>query len=148
MRGEDFLRTLMLLGSLFILLLPQAGLACGGMQNGGGTPGMGRRPSDDSGCPQAGKFEKTPGASLFQTKGCTACHTLGGGDKTGPDLDGLFQRRNEKWVHEFLQDPEGMAQTDSKARALKEEYGVQMPPMDLSPREIDQIVEFLKKTNQ
>ncbi|MFO1518983.1 MAG: cytochrome c [bacterium] len=129
------------------LLLPKVALACGGMQHGERMPGMGRPASDGSDCGRMGKFKNMPGTSLFQDKGCVACHTLGEGDKTGPDLEGLFQRRSEKWVKEFLQDPVGKVLTDPKAKALKERYGTQMPPMELTPHEIDQIIEFLKKAS-
>lgn len=94
------------------------------------------------------KFQKMPGAELFQTKGCTGCHTIGEGDKVGPDLSGLFKRRDEKWIREFIRDPTGNIQTDSTAGALKEQYGSQMPYVDLSSKELNQIVRFLKVATQ
>lgn len=107
------------------------------------------------GCPHQGsgprvakKFQHLSGAQLFQSKGCTGCHTIGDGPKIGPDLAGLFQRRDETWVRAFIQDPIGKVQTDAKAGKLKEQYGTQMPQLALSPKELDQLLAFLKTATQ
>lgn len=43
---------------------------------------------------------------------CASCHTIGGGDKIGPDLAGLDKRRKAEWVHKFVNYPEGMINGD------------------------------------
>lgn len=46
------------------------------------------------------------------------------------------------------QDPIGKVQTDAKAGRLKEQYGTQMPQLALSPKELDQLLAFLKTATQ
>lgn len=52
---------------------------------------------------------------------CSACHTVGGGDKIGPDLAGLDKRRKVEWVHKFVNYPDGMINGD------EEEPGYEKP---------------------
>lgn len=85
------------------------------------------------------------GDVLFKAKQCYTCHSIGNGARTGPDLHGLFQRRTEAWVREYLNDPIRMTAEDPTARALKERYQVQMPRLNLSPAELDQLVIYLKE---
>ncbi len=51
----------------------------------------------------AGDVEQ--GRKLFQELGCPACHTLGGGQKVGPDLLGVLERRDAAFVRRALTDP-------------------------------------------
>ncbi len=47
-----------------------------------------------------------PGEAVFKTRGCTACHMIGGiGGKTGPDLTQVGSRRDKEWIEEQLKDP-------------------------------------------
>lgn len=52
---------------------------------------------------------------------CSACHSIGEGDKIGPDLAGLDKRRKPEWVHKFMNYPEGMINGD------EEEEGYEKP---------------------
>lgn len=45
------------------------------------------------------QFQKD--AALFQAK-CAKCHTVGRGDRVGPDLKGLSERREKAWVIGFI----------------------------------------------
>lgn len=103
----------------------------------------------DYGCPYRRppvqeKYQNLPGAELYQSKGCTACHTIGQGDKAGPDLMGLFSRRTEDWVKNFISDPSRVLKTDTSARQLKAQYTIEMPNSELTKQEISQIINFLK----
>ncbi len=89
--------------------------------------------------------EGVSGEVLFKAKGCYTCHTIGGGDRVGPDLQGLFERREEGWVRKYLHDPVTMTAQDPIARGLKEKYRAQMPRLNLSEREIEELLNFLKK---
>ncbi len=79
-----------------------------------------------------------PAAQLFSQR-CSTCHSVGQGDKVGPDLLGVTQRREKAWVVGFVRGPG--AAIDSKdpvATALFEKFnGVRMPDQALSDAEID-----------
>lgn len=51
------------------------------------------------------------GAQYF-LKTCAVCHTIGGGDKIGPDLAGLSKRRKVDWIVKFVKYPDGMINGD------------------------------------
>src|SRR5262249_35219333 len=42
-----------------------------------------------------------PGQALFK-KVCAPCHTIGVGDRVGPDLRGVVQRRDRGWLAKFI----------------------------------------------
>ncbi len=52
-------------------------------------------------------------AKKFFKANCTACHLIGGGDKTGPDLAGVGKRRKVEWIVKFMSYPDGMINGDS-----------------------------------
>src|SRR5690349_5030555 len=74
-----------------------------------------------------------PAAALF-TQRCRSCHTLGEGDKVGPDLVGVMERRQEAWITRFLASPGAMIDSgDATAVALHQKFnGVRMPDMQLT----------------
>lgn len=79
----------------------------------------------------------------FETK-CLACHSIGGGDKMGPDLYGVTKHRDEAWLRRWLKSPEQMLKTDAQAKALVEKYKVPMPNQNLSDQEIGQYIAYFK----
>ena len=86
------------------------------------------------------------GAYLFG-KDCAACHSIGGGDKVGPDLQGVANVRTEKWLREFITAPDKKIdeEKDPIAVALYERYKhLRMPNLALIPEDIDSIIKFLK----
>lgn len=60
-------------------------------------------------------------AAKYFKSTCSSCHTIGGGDKTGPDLAGLSKRRKVDWIVKFVNYPEGMINGD------EEEAGYEKP---------------------
>ena len=52
---------------------------------------------------------------------CSSCHSIGEGDKIGPDLAGLSKRRKLDWIVKFVGYPEGMINGD------EEEAGYEKP---------------------
>lgn len=85
------------------------------------------------------------GARLFKAKGCTTCHTIGQGVKVGPDLQGLFSRREEAWVRRYIADPVTMVQEDPVAGQLKAQFKIQMPRMMISAPEMEQLIAYLRE---
>ena len=72
------------------------------------------------------------GEFLFQSR-CSACHTIGAGDRLGPDLMGVTTRRESGWLARYLAQPEKMlAEGDPIATSLFKKYKqVRMPNLDL-----------------
>lgn len=77
---------------------------------------------------------------------CIACHTIGGGNLVGPDLQGVEQRRDRDWLVRFISAPDEMiAEGDPIAIQLLEEFNnVAMPNMALSDIEVEAILAFLE----
>jgi len=84
------------------------------------------------------------GKNDFESK-CLACHTLGAGNKLGPDLAGVTKRRNEEWLRGWMRAPEQMLKSDADAQALLKQFNnVPMPNQNLSEQEIKNYVEYFK----
>jgi nitrite reductase (NO-forming) len=79
----------------------------------------------------------------FESK-CLACHSIGGGDKLGPDLYGVTKRHDQAWLARWLKSPEQMLQTDAKAKALLEKWKIPMPNQGLSDEEVKQYLAYFK----
>src|SRR3989337_709452 len=48
--------------------------------------------------------DASQGETLFKEK-CIVCHTIGGGNLVGPDLDGVTERREVQWLAEGIPTP-------------------------------------------
>ena len=90
---------------------------------------------------EATPLQVTNGQFLFQN-GCMACHSIGGGDKIGPDLLGITERRQRSWLEKFVLVPdEVLAAGDPVANELLKKYkGVRMPNLGLSREEVADIL--------
>jgi protein SCO1/2 len=101
------------------------------------------RPSYD----KVGAFtqEEHDGRYLF-AKHCAACHTIGHGDKIGPDLKDISSARDQAWLYKLIQTPDKMiTEKDPLALQLFEKYKqVNMPNLRLSDEETKAILKFLK----
>ncbi|MCZ7565365.1 MAG: c-type cytochrome [Burkholderiales bacterium] len=73
------------------------------------------------------------GKVLFEQK-CASCHTIGGGDRIGPDLHGVAERRPQEWLLRFVTEPDKMiAAKDEVAVRLYEKYNrIIMPNLGLA----------------
>ena len=83
------------------------------------------------------------GKLAFESK-CLACHSIGGGDKLGPDLHGASKRHDDAWLTRWLKSPDQMLQSDATAKALLEKWKLPMPNQGLSDEEIKQYIAYFK----
>ena len=86
------------------------------------------------------------GQRLFASK-CSACHTIGKGDRLGPDLAGVTERRDRTWLARYIQEPdEVLAAGDPIAAALYNRYKkVGMPNLRLGASDVADLVSYLEQ---
>ncbi|HSB73546.1 MAG TPA: SCO family protein [Candidatus Methylomirabilis sp.] len=84
------------------------------------------------------------GQHLFHLH-CAACHTLGRGDKIGPDLLGVTGRRDRTWLARFIAAPDKLlAAQDPLAMELFAKYrNVQMPNLHLGEDDVATLLKYL-----
>jgi protein SCO1/2 len=84
------------------------------------------------------------GQFLFQSR-CSACHTVGQGDKLGPDLLGVTSRRERAWLARYIMAPDQMlTERDPIAVMLFEKYqNVRMPNLSLGSPDVGDLLLYL-----
>ena len=84
------------------------------------------------------------GRALFEQH-CASCHTIGGGDLVGPDLQDVTDKRDPAWLRHWLAEPDKMlAEGDPTAAELLNQFnGIPMPNQNLSASEIDALLDYL-----
>ncbi len=92
-----------------------------------------------------GPAQAAEGEALFKSKGCIACHTIGGGKLVGPDLAGVTERRTADWLTKWISAPDQMlAEGDPTATELFNEYNkVAMPNLKLTPEQTAALIAYL-----
>lgn len=90
-----------------------------------------------------------PGQAMFK-KICTPCHTIGVGDRVGPDLRGVTERRDGAWLVSYLRDPPGMVRkNDPVARELAAKFApVSMPNLRLSEQDAADLIGYLRQETE
>jgi nitrite reductase (NO-forming) len=87
------------------------------------------------------------GKLAFESK-CLACHSIGGGDKLGPDLYNVTKRQSDAWLTRWLKSPEDMLKTDPDAKKLLEKYKVPMPNQNLTDKDIKEFIAYFKWSDE
>ena len=89
-------------------------------------------------------FGQDAGKKVFETK-CFSCHSIGGGDKQGPDLKGVTDRRSKEWLTEFTKSPTAMSAKDADAAEIFKKFSPEvMPDQSLTDDELNSIIELIK----
>ena len=85
------------------------------------------------------------GQYLFATR-CAACHTIGNGDKVGPDLLGVTSVRDRAWLSRMITEPDKLIdEKDPIATALFKQYReIRMPRLGLPQEDVNTLIEFMK----
>ena len=109
--------------------------------------GYGAQPVSTSAANQTGavKLNIDKGQYLFSTR-CAACHTIGNGDKLGPDLLGVTSVRDLNWLRRTITEPDQLiAEKDPIAMALFKKYKeVRMPRFGLPEADVNTLIEYMK----
>jgi protein SCO1/2 len=86
-----------------------------------------------------------PGQGLF-LKLCATCHTIGKGDRAGPDLGGLFSRRDRTWVERYIAHPEDVRAADDPiaAELVARFPRLRMPNLGISPNDSADLMSYLE----
>ncbi len=97
--------------------------------------------------PLAAGQEREPGfqeqAALFSAE-CGKCHTIGKGDRVGPDLAGVTGRRDREWLVGFIQDPDPYLDGDPLGIELLQAYqGVRMEDRGLSRAQVEGLLAYI-----
>ena len=90
-------------------------------------------------------LSQQPGEVLFR-KLCASCHTIGVGDRAGPDLRGVTGRRDAGWLARFITNPpQARASGDPALAALAARFpGVRMPRLGLTENDAADLVAYLR----
>jgi protein SCO1/2 len=85
------------------------------------------------------------GEYLFGSR-CSACHTIGQGEKIGPDLAGVTARRERGWLARYVQQPDRMlAEKDPIATEPYEKYqNARMPNVSLGAADVAAVLSYLE----
>jgi mono/diheme cytochrome c family protein len=77
---------------------------------------------------------------------CAACHTIGGGNLVGPDLQGVTQRRDMDWLQRMISDPDQLiANQDPILMPLLAEFNnIPMPNLGLTESEVQAVLAYLE----
>ena len=84
------------------------------------------------------------GATVYLSRGCYTCHTMGG-RRAGPDLLGIMDRRDHTWLRAWLLNTDSMiTSADPQVKAMMEEWnGVKMPQVALNSNDVTALFHYM-----
>ena len=90
--------------------------------------------------------DTSTGAYLYRTR-CRSCHTIGEGDRLGPDLAGVSASRPHDWLARWIREPDVMlAEGDPVATAMLPRYrNLPMPNLGLTRSDVDSIMIYMRE---
>lgn len=93
---------------------------------------------------EARPLEFDAGQYVFESR-CSACHSIGQGDRIGPDLRNVSERRGRAWLMRYIRVPDEMlAAGDPTANALFKRYKeVRMPNLRLASDEVNAVLSYI-----
>ena len=84
------------------------------------------------------------GKTLFSFT-CIACHTISEGDRIGPDLLNVTERREKEWIIRKLNDSKVMLEEGDPITVQNvAKFGEPMTPQGLSQQEVANIIAYLE----
>ncbi len=88
---------------------------------------------------------KGPGQKIFEGL-CASCHTIGGGDLAGPDLEGVAERRDQDWLLKWIKAPDVILSSGDPiaVQMLQEFNDVAMPNLGLSETQVADVLAYLE----
>lgn len=91
------------------------------------------------------KLNIDKGQYLFATR-CAACHTIGNGDKVGPDLLGVTSVRDRAWLTRMISEPDNLIQEkDPIATSLFKKYKeIRMPRLGLPEADVNALIDYMR----
>lgn len=86
------------------------------------------------------------GKEIFNGR-CTSCHTINDGQRVGPQLAGINERREDSWLISFIKNSQAMIEEgDELANELYQEYNKVVMPSheDLDNNQIKNLLAYIK----
>jgi protein SCO1/2 len=98
----------------------------------------------------AGFNKKASRGEIIYRSRCMACHTLGGGDKLGPDLAGVVAARPRDWLVRWIQQPGQMIdEGDPVALELKSKFrNLPMPNLGLNEVDVAAVIDYMAEQDR
>ena len=93
---------------------------------------------------QARSLDTSRAQFTFESR-CASCHTVGGGERIGPDLAQVTARRSTAWITRYLKEPDKvLAEAEPTAVLLSNRYPqVRMPNLRLGDEDVAVLIAYL-----
>jgi len=103
-------------------------------------------PAEQAGSTDGSALKNFDRGKYLFGRDCVACHTIGHGDKIGPDLLGVNHVRSQQWMMQIIQHPDQLIeQKDPVATALLKKYNVRMPNTYVDDLEAGLIIRYIEE---